>query len=178
MRHCLRIPVVTLAGMALLCPGLHLPGEAADEKTPSTSPSIHDVLGNAEQGKDSSSAAVPAIDSRDATTHLTFATILFYRGLRLMRTGEPEAARVVFFAIEKELLMASRLADTDQDDRRRGLVKSQCAYLLGDLAAFVLVDKDKAKAFYQEALTYFPEHDGAREALKHLESTKPSPKGP
>ena len=48
------------------------------------------------------------------------------------------------------------------------LLRSQCAFLLGDVTLHVFNRKDEAKRFYEQALREFPEHDGALTALARL----------
>ena len=107
-------------------------------------------------------------ESDDASVHLNFASILFYKGRRLLQTGDATAGGAVFKVIEQELQLALQLSEHDPNERRRQLLRSQSAYLLGDVNLFVFKDHEKAKAFYEEALRYFPEHDGAIEALKRF----------
>ncbi len=104
----------------------------------------------------------------DAASHLTFASILFYKARSLM-AKDAAASQAVFKQIEQELHTAMQLAAGDSHERRRNLISSQSAYLLGDLYAFVFQNVAQAKQYYQESLKYFPEHQGAQDGLKRLE---------
>jgi len=115
------------------------------------------------------SARTSVVTSQDPSAHLNYASILFYKGRRLLQSGDHEGSEAVFKEVEQELLLAARLSDNDTEDLRRRLLKSQCAFLLGDVYLFVFKDRQKAKAAYQDSLGHFPEHDGAREALKRFE---------
>ena len=115
------------------------------------------------------STASAEIRSEDSAVHLNYATILFYKGRGQMGQGETDAAKTTFQEAEAELNLAMTLSERDTDDQRRQLLRSQAAFLLGDLHFFVFKDRDKAKAFYQESIKNFPEHSGAVEALKRFE---------
>ena len=112
--------------------------------------------------------AAETVASDDAATHLTYASILFYKGRRLLQPTSQAEGEAIFKAVEQELQLALELSAQDQNERRRQLVRSQSAHLLGDLYFYVWKDRDKAKAFYEQALQAYPEHDGAREALKRF----------
>ena len=112
---------------------------------------------------------IAEIRSEDPAVHLNYATILFYKGKGQMGQGQADAAKVTFQEVETELNLAMTLSEQDADDQRRQLLRSQAAFLLGDLNFFVFKDRDKAKAFYQESIKNFPEHSGAVEALKRFE---------
>ncbi|MBI4004447.1 MAG: hypothetical protein HY353_05435 [Candidatus Omnitrophica bacterium] len=109
------------------------------------------------------------IHSDDPAVHLNYATILFYKGRGQMGQGQADAATVTFQEMEAELNLAMTLSERDADDQRRQLLRSQTAFLLGDLHFFVFKERDKAKAFYEESIKNFPEHHGAAEALKRFE---------
>jgi hypothetical protein len=109
------------------------------------------------------------IQSEDPSAHLQYASILFYRGRQLLSPlGDREAALAVFRVVEAELLEARRLSEQHPDGVERRLLRSQCAFLLGDLHFFVFEDHALAQAFYQESLEQFPDHAGALEALKRF----------
>ena len=116
-------------------------------------------------------AATPAseVESTDPSVHLNYASILFYKGRRLFQTGDVEQAKAIFKDVERHLREALRLTAQDQDPVRRQLIESQAAFLLGDVHLFVWSDEPAAKAFYEQALAAYPEHDGAREALKSID---------
>jgi hypothetical protein len=116
-----------------------------------------------------SGAAGAEIQSDDPAVHLNYATILFYKGRGQLGQGQAEAATVTFQEMEAELTLAMTLSEQDADSQRRQLLRSQTAFLLGDLHFFVFKDRDKAKAFYEESVKNFPEHHGAVEALKRFE---------
>lgn len=128
-----------------------------------------DALAQLEQGTVSSGTALtPAAiaDSQDAGERLTYASLLFYRDLASLRDSAPSAA--LFQEVEQELQMVIRLSAADANERRRNLLRSQAAYMLGDVWRYVKKDPAKAKAFYRQAVRYVPEHTAANEALKRL----------
>jgi len=108
------------------------------------------------------------IVSEDPSVHLNYATILFYKGLGLWRSDQT-AGEAILKGVERELTSAIRLSASDTDEPRRNLLRSQCAYLLGDLYTFAFKEPAHAKAFYQQAVRYFPEHTAAVAALKRFE---------
>lgn len=110
-----------------------------------------------------------APESSDPSVHLNYASIIFYKGRSLLQGGDKEAGEAVFEDVERELRLAMKLSESDTDERRRALLNSQSAYLLGDVYFFVFNDREKAKASYQEALRYVPDHDGAVQALQRFE---------
>ena len=69
----------------------------------------------------------------------------------------------------KELTEAIALFGHDADT---GVLRSQCHYLLGDLARYVFLDVQEARLRYRQALEAYPEHGGAREALAELDRTE------
>jgi tetratricopeptide (TPR) repeat protein len=110
-----------------------------------------------------------APESSDPSVHLNYASILFYKGRSLIQAGEKEAGEAIFEEVERELRLAIKLSESDADERRKALLNSQSAYLLGEVYFFVFGDRDKAKASYQEALRAIPDHDGAIQALQRFE---------
>ena len=40
--------------------------------------------------------------------------------------------------------------------------------MLGDIEYFIRHDGKRALAFYQQSVSYFPQHEGARQGLKRL----------
>jgi len=116
-----------------------------------------------------SGSVLAEIQSEDPAVHLNYATILFYKGRGQMGQGETDAAKATFREVQAELELAMKLSEQDPDDMRRQLLRSQAAFLLGDVSLFVLKDRDKAKAFYEESIKHFPQHAGAVEALKRFE---------
>ena len=104
----------------------------------------------------------------DAATHLTYASILFYKGKRLLQPASRAEGEAIFKEVEQELRRALELSAQDPDARRRQLIGSQSAHILGDLYLYVWKNPDKAKAFYEQAVHAYPEHVGAREALKRF----------
>jgi hypothetical protein len=108
------------------------------------------------------------LQSQDAAAHLTYASIIFYKGRRLLQAGDEAGAGAIFRAVEAALHKALELASKDQDASRRALVQSQSAFMLGDIALFVRKSPEEAKTFYQQSLQYYPEHDGAVQAMGRL----------
>ncbi len=114
--------------------------------------------------------ATPAAAEDDPSMHLNTASILFYKGIGLLRGGNKPESETVFRAVEQELLTAIRLAEHDANVHRRNLLRGQCAYLLGDVYASVFPNPTAAKAFYQQAVRYVPDHAAAVDALKRLDA--------
>jgi hypothetical protein len=143
----------------------------------STSKAQEPVTLGAQMSRSSAETAPPIsiLASDDPVTHMTFATILFYRAKRLMQSGDPVAATVVFKMIETELLAALELPGLDKDPDSLNLGRSQSAFLLGDLALHVQKDPERARAYYQQALQFFPNHDGASQALQFIERRSGQP---
>ena len=108
------------------------------------------------------------LSSADPTVHLNYASILFYKGRRLMQEGNLASGEAVFREVEGELHQALTLAEQDPDASGRAILQSQSTFMLGDIAYFVHHNGKQAVEFYRQALTYFPQHDGASEALKRL----------
>ncbi len=123
---------------------------------------------------------VSAIDSQDPSAHLTYASILFYKGLGLLQSGKSEEGQAVFHTIEGELLLALKLSEPNRDAPDVKLVRSQSAFLLGEVTLNVFKDNAKAKQFYEQALREYPEHDGATRALARLlfAGTQPAQRSP
>ena len=117
----------------------------------------------------SSLAPAAVEDSQEASVHLNVASLLFYKGRHLFREDSTRTeGQEVFQDVQRELLLAIRFAAQDPDERRRNLVLGQAAYLLGDVVNYVLQQPGQAKAFYQQALRFVPEHLVASETLKRL----------
>ena len=114
-------------------------------------------------------AASPAAASSDPSIELNYGSILFYKGLRLLRAGDIENGKAMFKEVDTRLREAVRLAAQDSDPVRRQLTHSQAAFLLGEVSLFVWHDPAAARAFYEQAVAAYPEHDGAREKLKSLD---------
>jgi hypothetical protein len=108
------------------------------------------------------------LQSQDAAVHLTYASIIFYKGRRLLQSGDAAGADAIFRAVEVALHKALELAAKDPDGSRHALLQSQSAFMLGDIALFVRKKPDEARTYYQQALQYYPEHDGAVQALGRL----------
>ena len=129
-----------------------------------------DALTQLEQGTAShgGTVLVPATlgDSQDAGARLTYASLLFYRDLNLLRDGKPPAE--LFAEVEQELSMVIRLSGAEAQEPGRSLLRSQAAYMLGDVYLYVKKDPVKAKAFYLQAVRYVPEHAAAAAALKRM----------
>ena len=109
------------------------------------------------------------LSAQDAAAHLNYASILFYKGRRMLKAGATAEGEAIFREIEGELHTALKFADQNQDALGRRLLQSQCAFMLGDIRYFVFHDPAAATERYREALAYFPQHDGASEALKRLD---------
>ena len=86
-----------------------------------------------------------------------------------MESGDQVKTQAAFRQVEGELVEALKDAGQEPNVQARKLVSSQSAFLLGDLYFYVFRDAAKAKRFYQDALQFFPQHDGAIEALKRLQ---------
>jgi len=110
-----------------------------------------------------------APESSDPSVHLNYASILFYKGRSLIQGGDKQGGDAIFEDVERELRLAMKLSESDTDERRKALLNSQSAFLLGEVYFFVFNDREKAKASYQEALRYVPDHDGALQALQRFE---------
>ena len=122
---------------------------------------------------DAATALAPAAtEEDDPSVHLNTATILFYKGIDLLRGDKKPEADAIFREVEQELLTAIRFSEHDANVHRRNLLSSQCAYLLGDLHAFVFANPAIAKAFYQQSVRYVPDHTAAINALKQLDAPK------
>jgi hypothetical protein len=111
---------------------------------------------------------VQGINSADPSAHLNYASILFYKGRQEMASGDQGMSTETFKEMEAELLLALQLSESQPDGLERRLLRSQCAFLLGDLQLFIFKDSQKAKTFYQQAVEQFPDHQGAVAALKRL----------
>lgn len=98
--------------------------------------------------------------------HMNYASVLFVKGQQILQAGDKENGRAIFNEIENELLLAIKLYKDKPSKDKDNSSKAQCAFLLGDIYFYVYEDKDKAKALYQKALEYYPEHSGAMESLK------------
>ena len=132
-----------------------------------------------------SPAFVSTLTSQDAAVHLTYASILFYTGLGLLQAGKAEEGKAVFQTVNGELRLALQLSESRRTESDVKLVRSQCAFLLGEVTFNVLNAPASAQAFYEQALREYPEHDGATRALARLlfsnadaqthTGTKPSP---
>ena len=116
--------------------------------------------------------ALAAVAENDPSVHLSTATILFYKGIDLSRGGRKPEADAIFREVEQELLTAIRLSEHDANPHRRNLLSSQCAYLLGDLYAFVFANPTTAKAFYQQSVRYVPDHTAAINALQRMDHSR------
>jgi|GEM_PF-3807732 len=122
---------------------------------------------------DAATALAPAAAAEDdPSVHLNTASILFYKGIDLSRGGKKSEADAIFKEVEQELLMAIRLAEHDANAHRRNLLSSQCAYLLGDLHAFVFANPAAAKMFYQQSVRYVPDHTAAINALQRMDHSR------
>ncbi len=107
------------------------------------------------------------VDSTDASAHLHYASILFYKARLALAEDEP-TGRALFQEVEAELQLASTLSHAISDQVSRSLLRSQCAFLRGDLSLYITGDPEKAQAYYQESLRNFPDHAGAAGALERL----------
>ena len=107
-------------------------------------------------------------DPHDPEIRLNYASIRFYRARRLLLTDIP-AAQLEFKGIEGQLIAALQLSEADEAHPGKQLLRSQSAFMLGDLYWYIFHDSARAKTMYQDALRYFPEHDGASEALKRIQ---------
>ena len=114
--------------------------------------------------------AQPAFSSEGLSpaARLTYASILFYRARRLMGSNDQEKTLEAFLRVQSELNRVLKDVAQEPDPKTRALVSSQSAFMLGDLFTYVFRDAAKAKASYQDAVKFFPEHDGATEALNRL----------
>jgi hypothetical protein len=108
----------------------------------------------------------------DPSVHLNTASILFYKGIGLLRNGNKPDSETIFRSVEHELLTAIRLSEQDANAHRHNLLRGQCAFLLGDVYSFVFSNPTIAKAFYQQSVRYVPDHTAAVEALKRLDAPK------
>lgn len=121
---------------------------------------------------DAAALTPAAATEEDPSVHLNTASILFYKGIGLLRGGNKPESETVFRGVEHELLAAIRLSEHDANAHRRNLLRGQCAYLLGDVYSFVFPNPTTAKAFYQQSIRYVPDHTAAVEALKRLDAPK------
>jgi len=108
----------------------------------------------------------------DPSVHLNTASILFYKGVGLLRSGNKPDSETIFRDVEQELLTAIRLSEHDANAHRRNLLRGQCAYLLGDVYSSVFPNPTAAKAFYQQSVRYVPDHAAAVNALKRLDASE------
>ncbi len=125
-------------------------------------------------------AHAEAPTSQDPAAHLNYASVMFYKGVGLLQAGKADESRAVFQAVEAELRLAMELSEPKRAEPDTRLLRSQCAFLLGEVTLNVLNDRDAAKAHYEEALREYPEHDGALRALAGLvfsldQLSKPQP---
>jgi len=125
--------------------------------------------GEVEQGTTAPDAAKSIAGSADAGAHLAYATIVFYRAHTMFQFGKRKESEQLFRDIVLELTKAIELSAQDADAVSRNLVRSQSAYLLGDISSYVFSDPTAAKAFYEEALRYFPAHSAAEISLKTVQ---------
>ena len=137
--------------------------------TQSHQPAVGETEQQAVRLKEAQLKTAQALTRLDPSTRLTYASILFYQARRLMQIGNQAAAQDAFRRVEHELVIALKNANHEPDLLAQNLVGSQSAFMLGDLYMHVFQDAVKAKQFYQDALKFFPEHDGAIEALKRLQ---------
>ncbi len=122
--------------------------------------------------KDAATVTSPAAAEEDPSVHVNVASILFYKGIGLLRSGNTPEGETVFRTVEQELLTAIRLSERDASANRRNLLRGQCAFLLGDVYSFVFPNPTTAKAFYQQSVRYVPDHAAAANALKRLDAPK------
>ena len=110
-----------------------------------------------------------AVSTGPQTTEalLNAATLLFYRAQEMMRNSEDQAQAHAMFTETQRVLTIALEAPAQAGEAGR-IAKSQCAFLLGQLAQFVWQDPEQARTRYNEALQYFPEHPATIRALQQL----------
>ena len=112
--------------------------------------------------------SVSELSNEDAGACLSYATILFYKSRDLMTQGKSEEAQAVFMEVNQALQTALQRSESGADTLSRALVRSQVAFMLGDLSFYVFKDPMRAKAFYEQSVHAIADHAGARRALERL----------
>ncbi len=91
---------------------------------------------------------------------MNYGSILFGRGVADFKDGRQPQAINTLHQAEDELDQAIAGFDPQKDS----VFLAQAYFLLGEMYLNAFTDEDKAKAFYQKALTY-DDHQGAKAAL-------------
>lgn len=106
--------------------------------------------------------------NEDPAACLDYATILFYKARDLMAEGKRDEAQAVFMEVGQALRAVLQRAESRPESVGRALVRSQAAFMLGDLSLYVFQDPAGAKTFYEQSLRDITDHAGARRALDRL----------
>jgi tetratricopeptide (TPR) repeat protein len=97
--------------------------------------------------------------------HMQYGNLLFAKAGLLYRTNQQDEAVLMAKEAEKELRSALDLFTGTGS----GAQRSQCYFLMGDLAYYIHKDSRAAKELYQKSLEADPSHQAAKEALKTCE---------
>ena len=107
------------------------------------------------------------LNPKNGIRRLNYASIVFRKGAYLHQSGNMQAALPVVDEAELELKTAAELLKKDPKD---SLALSQAYYLIGEIYLYVRSDRKQAKEYYEKALSAHSENQGARMALKSLNS--------
>ena len=115
-------------------------------------------------------------EPKNPVVRLNYGSILLVEARECFTTDRKTAEKWLDTA-DKELLVAIRTADYAKEDpaeplRGPAFIKSQASFLLGEIYAHYIVDHQKAKRYYRQAIQYFPKHPEAAQALKLLEENR------
>ena len=116
--------------------------------------------------------SIDELPNESAAVCLDYATILFYKARALLFQGKGDEAKAEFQNVGDALRAAMKRSEHDPDNVARALVRSQAAFMLGDLSFFVFKDRDGAKALYEESLHAISDHAGAQAALSRLSASE------
>ncbi len=92
--------------------------------------------------------------------HMNYGSILFGNGVADFKDGRQSQAMDTLHQAEDELDQAIAGFDPQKDN----VFLAQAYFLLGEMYLNAFTNQDKAKTFYQKALTYY-DHAGAKAAL-------------
>ena len=95
-----------------------------------------------------------------ASRYLNYASILSGNGVQAFKSGDKDKARIIFTEVEQKLLKSIELFNPQE-----ATFISQAWYLLGEIYFNAYNDPQKAKEFYDKAISYY-EHPGALKALE------------
>ena len=102
-------------------------------------------------------------DPENPVWHMNYGGVLFEIAKNMHHQGRQEASKPLFKECESELFAAARLFK-----RQDSLQIAQCYFLIAEIVNYVYGEKDAAKSYYQKALEYSPQHNGALTAINQL----------